>query len=92
MSILKRLKILRVKNQGKSCSKHGSVNMKKEGKTKMNGKDAVKNIIYGVAIGDAAGCPVQFFERGDVKKLNITDLKKVFLLLNAWKFEHVAGW
>ena len=33
----------------------------------MNGKDAVKNIIYGVAIGDAAGCPVQFFERGDVK-------------------------
>ena len=35
----------------------------------MNGKDAVKNIIYGVAIGDAAGCPVQFFERGDVKKL-----------------------
>lgn len=42
----------------------------------MNGKDAVKNIIYGVAIGDAAGCPVQFFERGDVKKLllNITDM------------------
>lgn len=42
----------------------------------MNGKDTVKNIIYGVAIGDAAGCPVQFFERGDVKKLllNITDM------------------
>ena len=49
----------------------------------MSGKDAVKNIIYGVAIGDAAGCPVQFFRCEDVKRMNLTDLKKVFLLLNA---------
>ncbi|MBR0495508.1 MAG: ADP-ribosylglycohydrolase family protein [Treponema sp.] len=40
----------------------------------MNGENAVKKIIYGVAIGDAAGCPVQFFKRGDVKKLNIIDM------------------
>lgn len=40
----------------------------------MNEENAVKKIIYGVAIGDAAGCPVQFFKRGDVKKLNITDM------------------
>ena len=40
----------------------------------MNEENAVKKIIYGVAMGDAAGCPVQFFKRGDVKKLNITDM------------------
>ena len=40
----------------------------------MNEENAVKKIIYGVAIGDAAGCPVQFFKRGDVKKLNLTDM------------------
>ena len=40
----------------------------------MSEENAVKKIIYGVAIGDAAGCPVQFFKRGDVKKLNITDM------------------
>ena len=40
----------------------------------MNEENAVKKIIYGVAIGDAAGCPVQFFKREDVKKLNITDM------------------
>ena len=40
----------------------------------MNEENAVKKIIYGVAIGDASGCPVQFFKRGDVKKLNITDM------------------
>lgn len=36
--------------------------------------DVVKNTLYGVAIGDAAGCPVQFFKREDVKRFNITDM------------------
>lgn len=40
----------------------------------MNTKDAIKNTIYGVAIGDAVGCPVQFFRREDAKKLNVTDM------------------
>lgn len=37
-------------------------------------KDQIKNTIYGVAIGDATGCPVQFFRREQVKALKITDM------------------
>ena len=32
------------------------------------------NLIYGVAVGDAMGVPVQFYKREQVKKFNITKM------------------
>ena len=38
-------------------------------------RNAIENVIYGVAIGDAVGCPVQFIEREDLKDfLEIDDM------------------
>lgn len=33
-----------------------------------------ENLIFGVAVGDALGCPVQFFKREQVKSFNITGM------------------
>lgn len=37
-------------------------------------KTLCNNLIYGVAVGDALGFPVQFYKRGQVKKLNISKM------------------
>lgn len=37
-------------------------------------KTLCKNLIYGVAVGDAMGFPVQFYKREQVKKFNITKI------------------
>ena len=34
-----------------------------------------QNLIYGVAVGDAMGFPVQFYKREQVKKFNISKMK-----------------
>ena len=40
-------------------------------------KNIVKSVIYGVAIGDALGVPVEFLSRNDVRKINIQKMEGI---------------
>ena len=41
----------------------------------MINKNIVKNVLYGVAIGDALGVPVEFLYRDDVRNINIQEME-----------------
>ena len=52
-------------------------------------KETIKNVIYGLAIGDAIGVPVEFLYRDDVRKVNIQKMEGVD---TNFKYKEFSRW